>query len=70
MEHELADAYSRPNAAQHGFDFVFNGRPLLGTFGGDRISVFLLAPNVRTARQIVASVCRNGCNKPFPGPTG
>jgi hypothetical protein len=52
------------------FDFAFDGHPLPGDLGGDGVTVFLLAPDARTARSIVALVCHAGCNKPFPGPTG
>jgi hypothetical protein len=58
------------NRSRGRFDFVFDGDPLHGEVGGDGVSVFLLAPNARTARAIVAMVCHAGCNKPFPGPTG
>jgi hypothetical protein len=52
------------------FDFAFDGHPLPGDLGGDGVTVFLLAPDARTARSIVALVCHAGCNKPVPGPTG
>ncbi len=69
MERALIDP-AQANRSRRRFDFVFDGDPLHGEVGGDGVSVFLLAPDARTARNIVTLVCHAGCNKPFPGPTG
>jgi hypothetical protein len=52
------------------FRFLLNGRFLPGALFDEPESpiIYLVEPNARAARNLIASVCQDGCHKPIPAP--
>jgi hypothetical protein len=50
------------------YEFVSGGHVIPWLFTGKMSRVYLLEPNARAARNLIASVCHDGCHKPIPRP--
>jgi hypothetical protein len=47
-------------------DFVSGGQVIPWLFTGKLSRVYLLEPNARAARNLIATVCQDGCHQPIP----
>jgi hypothetical protein len=64
-QHAMAMALSRLGAE---FRFLSEGQFLPAVYDNPESPIYLLEPNIRAARNLIASVCHGGCHNPSPAP--